>query len=173
MLDNIFSHATIIVNGDYESFKKELSNKNILYLSFDVEDKNEKDSVKNFKIEDLKKIKEFQNSKVSEKRFVATDRSFRSTVIQNAFLKLLEEPNPNIYIVLFTKNLSMFLPTVLSRSQIIKVEDADKNKVVKDKIKNLKLKNRFDKLERFLIAEDYNKRGLITDKQIEDYKALI
>lgn len=173
ILEQIFSHATIVVGGDYDRFKKELEGKNIFYLAFDVDDIKEDKPVRNFKIEDLKKIKDFQNSKTTDKRFIISDRSLRSTVIQNALLKLFEEPTENTHFVFFTKSTAMLLPTVLSRAQVLRLREIDENEKIKEKIKSIKLPGRFDKLERFLIAEDYHKRGLVSDKQMEEYKTLI
>lgn len=167
MLEKIFSHATVVSGGDYKSFKDELIKSKINFLSFDIEDG--KEIVKNFKIEDIKKIKEFQNSKTLEKRFIISDRSLRSTIVQNALLKIFEEPNENTFLVFFQETYRMLLPTILSRAQILECDDSKRFYNVKNKIIKSKDKNRFEKLERFLILEDYNKRGLVTDKQIEGY----
>lgn len=42
---------------------------------------------------------------------------------QNALLKLLEEPPRNTYIFLLSTNMEVFLPTIISRCQVIKVDE--------------------------------------------------
>ena len=138
ILDKVFSHATIVLESeyfDYQVFKLELLEKKINYISFDtsLEETDIKKRNLNFKIEDIQKIKDFQNSKSTEKRFIITNRNLRNTVIQNALLKLLEEPNENTFIVFFVKDLDIFLPTVLSRCQVVK---DIKNKTAQTIIKN-------------------------------------
>jgi DNA polymerase III delta prime subunit len=55
--------------------------------------------------------------------FVVNADSFFITVTndpwQNAFLKLFEEPNPNIYFILATTTAQKLLPTIKSRGQVI------------------------------------------------------
>lgn len=46
------------------------------------------------------------------------DLTIYSEVLQEAMLKLLEEPPANLYIVLFAQNLSQIKPTIISRSSI-------------------------------------------------------
>ena len=184
MLENIFSHASIVLESDskshnslYKKLKQELSENNIYFLSFDTDaqavDSNKKNL--NFKIEDVQKIKDFQSSISNQKRFIITDRSIRSTVVQSALLKTLEEPTENTFIVIFTNELSILLPTVLSRCQVI---DYDKNIQEKDNTKNSIINNRFskdrfEKLERYLKIENLNQKGLVSQKQFEDYKELV
>ena len=206
VLNKIFSHATIILekdsfnpDSDYNKLKSELSEAVTNYICFDTNPKaTDSDSRSlNFKIDDLQKIRDFQNSKSSERRFIITDRSLRNTVIQNALLKILEEPTENTFIVIFTKDISMLLPTILSRCQLIKNLDKNikngnqniivektpnqeiKEKIIKSKYINTansegnKPENRFEKLERFLIIENLNERGLVSQKQFEEYKNLV
>ena len=211
ILNKIFSHATIILekdsfnlDSDYNKLKLELSKAGINYICFDTNPKaTDSDSRSlNFKIDDLQKIRDFQNSKSSERRFIITDRSLRNTVIQNALLKIIEEPTENTFIIIFTKDVSMLLPTILSRCQLMKdlekssgknnINNSDKNTIkeeapnqkTKEKIINSKsintansegnkYENRFEKLERFLIIENLNERGLVSQKQFEEYKNLV
>ncbi len=173
MLDLIHTHATIIQGGDYNAFKIELEKKGLRYLSFDynVENINKKDV--NVKMEDLDEMKDYQSSKSSVVRYIITNKSIRNTVVQNAMLKLLEEPGEGVHIVMFTTDTSMILPTVLSRCQLI-ILDSDKNKgIVQKLIANKNDKTRFARLERYLRIDNLHKRGLVSDGQLEDYKGML
>lgn len=187
MLKNIITHSSILDFEDYNNFKNELLSNDINFLDFELDEDN-----KNFKIEDVRKIIDFQNSKSSEKRFLITNRNIRNTVVQNALLKVLEEPTENTFLVFFVKNKAMLLPTFLSRCQIIniennnsllvnlndKIEKGEERDIIIKKILNSKtIQNnkyiRFAKLERFLKIENWNNRGLVSEKQFEDYKNLL
>jgi DNA polymerase-3 subunit delta' len=66
---------------------------------------------------------------------------------QNAFLKLLEEPNDNIYFILISNSISKLLPTILSRVKKIDIkpitdeqsEELIKQLGVTDKTKQVQL----------------------------------
>ena len=68
--------------------------------------------------------------------FIIDTDSFFVTVTndpwQNAFLKLFEEPGPNIYFVLATTTIQKLLPTIKSRGQIISHRTADAERQVSD-----------------------------------------
>ncbi len=53
----------------------------------------------------------------------------------NKLLKFIEEPSEDVYGILTTKNISKVLPTIISRCQVIKLIDIDKNDLKNDYIK--------------------------------------
>lgn len=57
---------------------------------------------------------------------------------QNAFLKTLEEPPENTYLILMTKNLDLLLPTVISRCQIIELPEKTNLDIPKKEFEELK-----------------------------------
>lgn len=63
----------------------------------------------------------------------------------NALLKVLEEPPPNVFFLLLTANLSMILPTIISRCQMVKIKK---------------------------VSDEFVKRYLIEKYQFEDSYAL-
>lgn len=72
-----------------------------------------------FKIEDIRNLKKFtklyQNNPIA---IVCFDFDKASLPAQNALLKQLEEPLPNLYFYLTAENENNLLPTVLSRCSI-------------------------------------------------------
>lgn len=72
---------------------------------------------------------------------------------QNAMLKLLEEPPPSANLILIAQSEEIFLPTVLSRCKILKVDKQE----TKKEIANLKVLEKADLNEGFLIAQNISK----------------
>lgn len=71
-----------------------------------------------FKIEDAKEvISEAYKSESQTKTLILGAKSF-TVPAQNALLKILEEPPPNIAFILLAPNKSTFLPTVRSRMSL-------------------------------------------------------
>lgn len=54
----------------------------------------------------------------------------------NSLLKFLEEPGRNVYAFLTTENETKVLPTIISRTQVLRFREVDRNKVLKDAISN-------------------------------------
>ena len=55
-----------------------------------------------------------------------------TAVAVNSLLKFLEEPGKNIYAFLTTENESKLLPTIISRTQVLRFREIDRDKVIKD-----------------------------------------
>jgi DNA polymerase III subunit delta' len=72
-------------------------------------------------IDDIRQLYEQMRSKFSSPQVVVIDFADRTmtTQAQNAFLKLLEEPQPNVHFILATHRPELLLPTITSRSQRI------------------------------------------------------
>lgn len=72
-------------------------------------------------IEDIRELYEHTRSKFQSPQVFIFDFANRTmtTQAQNAFLKLLEEPQQNVHFILATHHPESLLPTVLSRSQRI------------------------------------------------------
>ncbi len=192
-LSKIKSHATIIIGNEnvYNDLKQEIIDSNFLCLAFDynAEDKD----AKTLKLDDLEKIKNFLANKSSEVRYVVTNRNMRLTVLQNAMLKMLEEATETTKIIFVVGTISYFISTVLSRVQILdsnselfannnnlenKEDKEDRKTKTNQNIfstykKKLILAKDFYNLEKLLQIENLNSRGLISEKQLIDYLALI
>ena len=56
---------------------------------------------------------------------------------QNAMLKLLEEPPSYVYIFLSATTMQNFLPTILSRCQVIQLSEEDKKSLTSEEIQQL------------------------------------
>ena len=52
----------------------------------------------------------------------------------NSLLKFLEEPGKNVYAFLTTENETKILPTIISRTQVLRFREVNRNKVLKDSI---------------------------------------
>ena len=55
-----------------------------------------------------------------------------TAVAVNSLLKFLEEPGKNIFAFLTTENESKLLPTIISRTQVLRFREIDREKVLKD-----------------------------------------
>lgn len=75
-------------------------------------------------VETIRNIYTNVRAKSSQKRVIVIDYAEKMTVqSQNAFLKLLEEPNNNIHFILLTDSVQRLLPTILSRTENIKIKN--------------------------------------------------
>ena len=84
------------------------------------------------KVKEIRELYRFTRGIASEPLvFIINADSFFATTTnepwQNAFLKLFEEPNPNIYFILTTTEPHKLLPTILSRGQLIRETNPDAN----------------------------------------------
>ena len=52
----------------------------------------------------------------------------------NALLKFLEEPGSDVYAILTTENESKVLPTIVSRTQVLKLRESERNEIINDAI---------------------------------------
>lgn len=111
----------------------EYSKPNILALKPD-------EKTKKINIDSIRELLTHTSSKkTSDQFFIVYYPEKMSAEASNAFLKNLEEPKDNYHFIFFTKDLSMILPTILSRAQIF-IEDIQ-NKLdspieTSDEIKN-------------------------------------
>ncbi len=74
---------------------------------------------------------------IQPKNLIIIDYAERMThQAQNAFLKLLEEPKPNIHFILLSHSISSLLPTVISRVQRINIKpiSTDQSNKLLDKL---------------------------------------
>jgi len=77
------------------------------------------------KIEDARYLKSFVALKVSSPTAIYIDSIENATEeAQNAFLKNLEEPQPNLYYILTTQSPAAVLPTVVSRCEVAKIANS-------------------------------------------------
>lgn len=52
----------------------------------------------------------------------------------NSLLKFLEEPGSNVYAILTTENESKVLPTIISRTQVLKLKESERGKIIDDAV---------------------------------------
>jgi DNA polymerase-3 subunit delta' len=64
------------------------------------------------------------------KVFIIHDAHLMSEVSSNAFLKTLEEPNLDSYIILLTSNIEKILPTISSRCSILKFSSLSDEEII-------------------------------------------
>ena len=57
-----------------------------------------------------------------------------TSVAVNALLKFLEEPGRNIYAFLTTENESKVLPTIISRTQVLRFREIDRQEIIKNAV---------------------------------------
>lgn len=78
---------------------------------------------------------------------------------QNSFLKTLEEPPPNTYIILTAQNSDTILPTIISRAKVIAITNVARNASDKDSeiIRDILKLTGGSIGEKMLMAEKYGK----------------
>jgi len=88
-------------------------------------------STKEYSIDDIKNlIKETKIFNPRTRIYVLENFHLSSTPAQNSFLKLLEEPPSNVQFVLTTNNKNNLLPTIVSRTKIVKLSEKETKNVV-------------------------------------------
>lgn len=96
-----------------------------------------------FKIEDAKEvISEAYKSESQTKTLILGAKSF-TIPAQNALLKILEEPPPNIAFILLAPNKSTFLPTVRSRLSLTQERSEKQYEPMTLSLRNLDLSSMF------------------------------
>jgi len=71
----------------------------------------------------MRQLYDETKTKTTDERIFIIDYAERMTSqAQNAFLKLLEEPNDGIYFILVSHSVSKLLPTILSRAQSLEIK---------------------------------------------------
>ncbi|MDO9027838.1 MAG: hypothetical protein Q7U68_03140 [Candidatus Roizmanbacteria bacterium] len=101
-------------------------------------------STKEYSIDDIKSlIKETKVFNPKTRIYFLPDFHLSSIPAQNSFLKLLEEPPSNVQFVLTTDNKNNLLPTIVSRTKIVKLrgknERGNVDKFVVDEMEGLTL----------------------------------
>jgi len=115
-----------------ETYIQEYAQKNTVD-KFDItiieKDPESKTPTQSIGIETVKLIQKklyFKPVKSANKIIVIEDAHLLTPEAQNALLKVLEEPPANTYIFLGTETKEALLPTILSRCQIIELEEEQK-----------------------------------------------
>ena len=63
--------------------------------------------------------------------FIINNLENSSSLVQNALLKFLEEPQDNVYGFITTNNVSLILPTIVSRSELLSLLPSSKEDLIK------------------------------------------
>lgn len=116
-------HAFLII-GEEEDYIKNIDGKKIEFPFA--------------KISDVRDLNNFTKLKLTEKTaIILRDFDKGSEEAQNAFLKSLEEPQENLIYILTAQNLEKILPTIVSRSEVIRSsrEKGEINDIEKEKAK--------------------------------------
>ncbi len=81
--------------------------------------------------------KEFQNKPIisNKKVYIISECDKMNASSANSILKFLEEPSDDIVAILLTTNISMVLPTILSRCQILNLNNINNEKDIYEVIK--------------------------------------
>lgn len=108
----------LIVGTDENSLKKEIESLRkklqLEVLEFSVK-----------KIEDIRNLQDITKLKFSKKTAILIKNIEEATTeALNAFLKNLEEPQENLYYILTTSSTKKVLPTIVSRCQIITINNS-------------------------------------------------
>lgn len=87
--------------------------------TFTLEPEAEKSKTRMISADNLREFLSYTDKKLtSDQYFVIKEADKMSDIIQNIFLKTLEEPKDFCHFILTTKNPAKLLPTILSRAQL-------------------------------------------------------
>ena len=154
--------------------KKILSKDNDKKICKQIDDNNYPDLTilypdgKNIKKEQLSELqKEFQNKPIisNKKVYIITECEKMNAASANSILKFLEEPSDDIIAILLTTNQNMVIPTILSRCQILNLNNIATNKDIYE-IMNV----RFSELDREDTFETYFSKLLEFTTDIDSMK---
>lgn len=93
----------------------------------------EKHTKDNFKIETVRQIREIayiSPNQSAYKVFILAEADLMNNAAQNALLKILEEPPAYAVFILLCEKKSAFLPTILSRCTVYRVERVSENEAL-------------------------------------------
>lgn len=141
----MYLHSILVIGGNITSQEQKLSeilgqigieekenNPNIIKVSPD----DEKSSLGIDKIRDLRLKLSIKSINKQPKIAIINMAHNLTSEAQNALLKTLEEPPENVYLILFSPNADLLLPTVVSRCQVIELsQDLPQNNSPKEQEK--------------------------------------
>lgn len=146
--ENVFSskkvgHAFLIANTNLDSIRLELVeilSKYFFYGEVNIEDNpniyiidNNNNIITKSEVLDIQEKLNTKSSFSKNKIYIINNCEFLNVAAANSMLKLLEEPEDNIYAFLITENISKVLLTIKSRCQILYVK---KDKKIIDKVED-------------------------------------
>ena len=111
------------------------------------------------KVEALRKIEPFLRRTSADggwRLVIVEDADTMNRSAQNAILKILEEPPKNVLIILVTHRIGMLIPTILSRSRVIKF----------DPLSSQNMKVLFEKQGEYISAQDMDTLNLLSQGSI-------
>ena len=146
-------HAYLLIGSGEEEINNEAqklaSNLKATLLPFPLE-----------KIKDVRELSHFAKLLLNSPQAIYIKGIERATQeAQNAFLKILEEPQKNLIYILTSRSLSKVLPTITSRCQIIKV--TDKGPIPESE--DLDIFYKMDQGDRLSFVDKFKKRGEASD----------
>lgn len=100
------------------------------------------------KIDDIKYLNNFLLTTGVESHIIHFDNFL--DIAQNAFLKTLEEPNKNKQIILVTKSRSNILDTIISRLNVIEINNQDSTEKSKNNFIDLSITERLEVVKQVL-----------------------
>lgn len=112
-----------------------------------------------FSIEDAREVKRFQSQKSSsgDKKIILISTKYFSRESQNALLKVLEEPTPNVHFFIVTPITSILIDTLKSRLFILKTESSSE-------------KTELEKLAKDFLSKEKEERLSIVSKIIKKFE---
>ena len=124
--------------------------------------------------------KEFQNKPIisNKKVYIISECDKMNASSANSILKFLEEPSDDIVAILLTTNISMVLPTILSRCQILNLNNINNEKdiyeVIKERYSLIYNEDNFDTYFSLLLEftknlDSMKKRFFIKYKEYNEY----
>jgi len=109
-------HAYLLIGSNHAKIKSQIKSlaTNKTLAPFNLE-----------KIADVRELQKFTKLSVKSKTAIIINKFENATPeAQNAFLKILEEPQPNLEFIVIAKNSHNILPTILSRAQSVRVGES-------------------------------------------------
>jgi DNA polymerase III delta prime subunit len=113
-----------------------------------------------FKVKDAEDIKSLSNQKIFEegekfkKIFIISTNNFLLEA-QNSLLKIFEEPNKNTHFFIIVPDVSIFIPTIVSRFRVIYTKDKNTEYIkIAESFITMKLSARIEFIKDFVKEKD-------------------
>ncbi len=113
-----------------------------------------------FKVKDAEDIKSLSNQKIFEegekfkKIFIISTNNFLLEA-QNSLLKIFEEPNKNTHFFIIVPDVSIFIPTIVSRFRVIYTKDKNTEYIkIAESFIEMKLSARIEFIKDFVKEKD-------------------
>lgn len=151
-------------NSNFESLIDNFTHPNLFYIS------SEKQNISKEQVVEMTSEMNSTSLTGASKVFIVEDSNKLSVSAQNSLLKVIEEPQGNSYVIFLVENIYQMLPTIVSRSQIVKFKPLPFETIVEE------ISSQYDdkvRLKYALYLDDVNYDDLYNSDGFENYQNVV